>query len=69
MCRLCKQKTESIDYLVSACLILTPMEYKNSTIKWNITFIGKLVNTVEYWIIKNGINTNLNCSKKSYYSL
>ena len=28
ICRLCKQKTESIDHLVSSCSILTPIEYK-----------------------------------------
>ena len=28
--------------------------------KKNITFIGKYVSTVEYWIVKNGRNANQN---------
>ena len=29
-------------------------------IEWGILFIGKYANTVEYWNIENGINTNQN---------
>ena len=29
-------------------------------IKQDIMFIEKYVNTMEYWVVKNGINTNQN---------
>ena len=51
------QTSKLIDPLVCGCPILTSIEYEERHDRIGPTFIGKYINIMKYWIVKNGVNT------------
>ena len=45
---------------MSGCSFLTPVEYKEKHDKIKYYIHSKIVNIMEYWIMKNEISTNQN---------
>ena len=53
-----RNKQSSIDQLVSICTIILSTEYKERQDKHVMNFMRKYLNTIEYWVVKNGISIN-----------